>query len=127
MLYVNFCFEGRCSLEIVISYCVCYFQYYTCVKHRYSRVNSCSTTPTTNDFICTVDASVYFKTEYLAPDVKVFSCMLFSLASTTLFPFNRPKMPLTYVVYICFDISLAKGHLGSRLETYLKINLITGN
>ena len=27
------------------------------------------------------------------------------------------------VVYICGDISLTKGHLGSRGETYLKINL----
>ena len=63
--------------------------------------------------ICTADASVYFKTEYLPPDGKVFSCMLSSLASTTLFP-SRPKMPLTYVVYICGDISLTKGHLGSR-------------
>ena len=37
-------------------------------------------------YICTVDASVYFETEYLLPDVKVFSCMLCSLASQTLPP-----------------------------------------
>ena len=76
-------------------------------NHAYNQI--------TNYFIyCTVDASVYFKTEYLAPDFKVFSCMLSSLASTTLFTLDiRPKMPLTYVVYICSDISLAKGHLGS--------------
>ena len=47
-------------------------------------------------YICTVDASVYFEIEYLAPDVKVFSCMLSSLASTTLFP---PKTQ--GAAYIC--------------------------
>ena len=45
---IFFCFKGRCSLENLIIYCMCYFQYNTCVKHR---VNSCSTTHTTNDYI----------------------------------------------------------------------------
>ena len=71
--------------------------------------------------------SVYFETEYLPPDVKVFSCMMSSLASTILFPSPfRPKMPLTYVVNICGDISLTKGHLGWE-GVYLKINLNTRN
>ena len=50
--------------------------------------------------------------------------MLISLPYTTLFP-TRPKMPLRYVVYICYENSLAKGRLGSEGGTYLKLNLIT--
>ena len=73
-------------------------------------------------YICTVDASVYCKTGYLAPDVK-FSVVCFLL----LVP-PRPKMTLTYVVYICCDISLAKGHIGSMGRWYIsKINLNTRN
>ena len=34
--------------------------------------------------------------------LRVFSCMLSSLVSSTPFP-PRPKMPLTYVVYICCE------------------------
>ena len=30
----QFCFKGRCCFEILIINCMCYFQYYTCVKHR---------------------------------------------------------------------------------------------
>ena len=30
----QFCFKGQCRLEILIINCMCYFQYYTCVKHR---------------------------------------------------------------------------------------------
>ena len=37
----------------------------------------------------------------------------------------RPKMSLRYVVYICYENSLAKGRLGSRWGTNLKLNLIT--
>ena len=34
-------------------------------------------------------------------------------------------MPFGYVVYICYENSLAKGRLGSERGTYLKLNLIT--
>ena len=37
-----------------------------------------------------------------------------SLACAT--PSPRPKTPFTYVVYVYSDISLSKGHLGSRVE-----------
>ena len=74
-------------------------------------------------YICTADTSVYFDTAYLPPDVKVFSCMMSSLASTTQLPSpSRPKMPLTYVVYVCGDISLTKGHLGSKGGGYISKN-----
>ena len=78
--------------------------------------------------ICTVDASVYFKTEYLAPDVKVVSFVLSSSASTLTYVVYvcwnislakghfRSKMSLTNVVHVCWDILLAKGHLWSRAE-----------
>ena len=36
-----------------------------------------------------------------------------SFAYTTPFP-PRPKTPFTYVIYLYSDISLSKGHLGSR-------------
>ena len=80
-LDVNLCFKGRYSLETLIISCMCYFHYYTCVEHGRSKVNSWSATSTTNDFIyLSVDGSVYSKTDYLAPDVKVFISMS-SLAS----------------------------------------------
>ena len=66
--------------------------------------------------MCTVDASIYFETEYLAPDVKIFSCMLSSFGFDNPVPHLGSKMPLTYVVYIHCGISLAKGHLGSSGE-----------
>ena len=34
----------------------------------------------------------------------------------------RPKMPFTYVVNVYSDMSLSKGHLGSRGAKHLKIN-----
>ena len=37
-------------------------------------------------------------------------------------PPPRPKMPFTYVVNVESDMSLSKGHLGSRGEKHLKIN-----
>ena len=37
-----------------------------------------------------------------------------SSASTT--PPPRPKTPFTYIVYVYSDMSLSKGHLGSRGE-----------
>ena len=61
--------------------------------------------------------------DYFAAVVDVFSWMLISLASTAQSPPARPKMPLGYVVYICYENSLAKGRLGSERGTYL--NLIT--
>ena len=50
-------------------------------------------------YIHTTDASVYFKTEYLTPDINVLGCMMSSLVSTTMPPATppppaRPKMPL---------------------------------
>ena len=40
-------------------------------------------------------------------------------------PDPDPKMPLTYVLYICGNILLTKGHLGYKggEGTHLKINL----
>ena len=35
---------------------------------------------------------------------------------------KRPKMPFTYVVNVYSDMSLSKGHLGSRGAKHLKIN-----
>ena len=40
-------------------------------------------------------------------------CWMSSLASKTPFP-PRPKTLFTYVVYVYSDMSLSKGHLGSR-------------
>ena len=37
------------------------------------------------------------------------------------FRYPRPKMPFTYVVNVYSDMSLSKGHLGSRGK-HLKIN-----
>ena len=46
-------------------------------------------------------------------------CLMSSLASTT--PFHlRPKTPFTYVVYVYSDMSLSKGHLGSRGGKHIK-------
>ena len=36
----------------------------------------------------------------------------------------RPKMPLGYVVYICYENSLAEGCLGSEGGKHLKLDLI---
>ena len=38
-------------------------------------------------------------------------------------PPSRPKMPLRYVVYMCYENSLVKGRLGSS-GAYLKSNFI---
>ena len=62
--------------------------------------------------------------DYFVAVVSVFSWMLISLASTTLFP-TRPKMPLVFVVYISYENFLAKGCLGSEGGTFSKLNFIT--
>ena len=49
----------------------------------------------------------------------VVRCLMSSLACTTPFP-PRPKTPFTYVVYVNSDMSLSKGHLGSRGESISK-------
>ena len=56
---------------------------------------------------------MYNKNDHLAKQSISVRCLMSSLASTPPFP-PRPKTPLTYVVYVCSDMSLSKGHLGSR-------------
>ena len=56
---------------------------------------------------------MYNKNDHLAKQSIFVNCLMSSLASTTPFP-PRPKTPLTYVVYVYSDMSLSKGHLGSR-------------
>ena len=65
-------------------------------------------------YLCTVDASVYFRTDCFAHVVKVFSCVLSSLDSTTLLPLPSQDPACYLHVYIFCDIPLANGHLGSR-------------
>ena len=75
-------------------------------------------------YIHTADASVYFKTEYLTPDINVLGRMMSSLVSTTMPPATPatprhppPLPPLDPKChYIFYDISLPKGHFGSNGE-----------
>ena len=55
---------------------------------------------------------MYNKNHHLANQSIFVRCLMSSLASTTTPP--RPKTPFTYVVYVYSDMSLPKGHLGSR-------------
>ena len=56
---------------------------------------------------------MYNKNDHLAKQSIFVSCLMSSLASTTPFP-PRPETPFTYIVYVYRDMSLSKGHLGSR-------------
>ena len=60
------------------------------------------------------------------PKIVTFVIGTMKLVSFSLFidapPPPRPKMPLTYVVNVYSDMSLSKGHLGSRGGGHLKIN-----
>ena len=56
---------------------------------------------------------MYNKNDHLAKQSIFVRCLMSSLASTTPFP-PRPKTPFTYFVYVYSDMSLSKGHLGSR-------------
>ena len=56
---------------------------------------------------------MYNKNDHLAKQSTFVRCLMSSLASTTPSP-PRPKTPFTYVVYVYSDMSLSKGHLGSR-------------
>ena len=56
---------------------------------------------------------MYIKNDDFAKQFIFVRCLVSSLASTTPFP-PRPQTPLTYVVYVYSDMSLSKGHLGSR-------------
>ena len=60
------------------------------------------------------------------PKIVTFIIRKMKLVAFSLFidasPPPRPKMPFTYVVNIYSDMSLSKGHLGSRGEKHLKIN-----
>ena len=58
---------------------------------------------------------MYNKNDHLAKQSIFVRCLMSFLASTT--PPPRPKMPFTYVVYVYSDMSLSKGHLGSRGES----------
>ena len=64
---------------------------------------------------------MYNKNNPLAKQSIFVRCLMSSLASTTPSP-PRPKTPFTYVVYVNRDISLSKGHLGSRGGKHLKTN-----
>ena len=56
---------------------------------------------------------MYNKNDNLAKQSIFVRCLMSSLASTA--PFSpKPKTPFTYVVYVYSDMSLSKGHLGSR-------------
>ena len=57
---------------------------------------------------------MYNKNDHLAKQSIFVRCLVSSLASTTPPPPPRPKAPFTYVVYVYSDMSLSKGHLGSR-------------
>ena len=59
---------------------------------------------------------MYNKIDHLAKQSICVRCLMSSLASTTPFP-PRPKTLFTYVVYVYSDMSLSKGHLGSRGES----------
>ena len=56
---------------------------------------------------------MYKKNDHLAKQSIFVRCLMSSLASTTPLP-PRPKTPFTYVLYVYSDMSLFKGHLGSR-------------
>ena len=85
-------------------------------------------------YICTVNASVYFVTEYLPPDVKVSVVSFLFWRQQHCSPLN-PRCHLHMFIcctYICGDISLTKGQLGSVCGGgggggYLKIVLYTQN
>ena len=62
---------------------------------------------------------MYNKNDHLAKKSIFVRC---SLASTISPPPPRPKTPFTYVVYVYSDMSLSKGHLGSRRGKHLKTN-----
>ena len=64
---------------------------------------------------------MYNKKDHLAKQSIFVRCLMSSLASTTPFP-PRTKMPFTDVVYVYRDMSLSKGHLGSRGGKHLKTN-----
>ena len=58
---------------------------------------------------------MYNKNDHLAKQSIFVGCLMSSLTSTTLPSLPpRPKTPFTYVVYVYSDMSLSKGHLGSR-------------
>ena len=57
---------------------------------------------------------MYNKNDHLAKQSIFVRRLMSSLASTTPSPPPRPKTPITYVVYVYSDMSLSKGHLGSR-------------
>ena len=59
---------------------------------------------------------MYNKNDHLAKQSIFARCMMSSFAPTTPYP-PRPKAPFTYVVYVYSDMSLSKGHLGSRGES----------
>ena len=66
---------------------------------------------------------MYNKNDHLAKQSIFVRFLMSSLASTPSPPPppSRPKTPFTYVVYVYSDMSLSKGHLGSRWKN-LKTN-----
>ena len=64
---------------------------------------------------------MYNKNDHLAKQSIFVKYLMSSLAPTTPFP-PRPKTPFTYVIYVYSDMSLSKGHLGSRGGKHLKTN-----
>ena len=69
-----------------------------------------------HDRIYTFIQLMHNKNDNLAKQSTFVTCLMSSFASTTRFlpPPPRPKTPFTYVVYVCSDMSLSKGHLGSK-------------
>ena len=66
-----------------------------------------------HDRVCVCIQLMYNKNDHLAKQSIFEGCFMSSLASTIPFP-PRPKTPFTHVVYVYSDMSLSKGHLGSR-------------
>ena len=80
-----------------------------CEIDRYTKVNKWSITIEYIFFI----QLMYNNNDHLAKQSIFVRCLMSSLTSTNPFP-PRPKTPFTFVVYVYSDMSLSKGHLGSR-------------
>ena len=68
-----------------------------------------------HDRVYTFIQLMYNKNDHLVKQSIFVRYLMSSLASTTPFP-PRPKTPFTYVVCAKSDMSLFKGHFGSRGE-----------
>ena len=88
------------------------------IKSKVTRIVQPSDTMTINKFR---RSSLTFDLSAKVAHIGVQSIYLNIVFSETI-RLIRPKMPLTYVVNDYSDMSLSKGHLGSRGAKHLKIN-----